>query len=72
MLDLSIHSASRGSGASPDWLQSFARMVHRSDKTWSCHRLDIHCAGRAQGQLAEPAGKDFGLERVDGSRAVAA
>jgi hypothetical protein len=72
MLDLSIRSVNHGFAASPDWLQSFALMVHRSDRTWSYHRLGIHCAGRVQGQFAAPAGKDSGLARVDGNRFVAA
>lgn len=71
-MDSSIRSASRDFAASPDWLQSSAPKVHRSDRTWSSHRLDTRCEGRAQVRLAEPAGTDSGLVRVDGNQSVAA
>lgn len=71
-LDSSIRFASRDFAASPDWLQSFAPTVHRSDRTWSFHRLDTRCEGRAQGRLAEPAGTDSGLVHVDDNQSVAA
>ena len=47
-------------------------MVHRSDRTSSCHQLDIRCEGRAQARLAEPADRDSALVRDDGNQAVAA